>query len=57
MTDTSKLSYTELRLVGISLSILSLGIALAWLGYFWVTTDKTGDEVQQKSATASGSIR
>ncbi len=26
----------ELRLIGISLALLSLGIAIAWLGYFWM---------------------
>lgn len=56
-TRNQKFSFTELRIIGISLSILSLGIALAWFGLFWMSEHKTPAEKSPQNASNSGQLK
>ena len=55
--NRERFSYSELRIIGISLSILSLGIALAWLGFFWMTSEKNDLHPENKAASEAGSLK
>jgi hypothetical protein len=44
----------ELRIIGISLAILSLGLAIAWFGFFWFSQQSPKES--PTPATTSGRL-
>lgn len=55
--NNQRYSFLEFRIIGISLAILSIGIALAWFGLFWFLENKEGSPVRQNEATISGTLK